>query len=307
MNLLKLFKCGAAVLGGLSLVALLSGLSVAATTTKDEVSRPAAAFGEKVERQHYYLYACGYTRVGPNWHYLGSFDTAEDADAAAHAARGDDPNKRYSEIQVVAGSQLELPPAEKGNVEYIVAESGNFSYEAPRYRTLAAATAAAEQIRAKGKRFEVLYFLFGQQAPATAENPTRVSEPAANAEEAATKAKKEAAEKALRQYHIFGIVGCRSGMRLLGSYDRADEAFKAAEKARSNGGRELSVVTGTTGELPPANRACTFEVYGINRKCGGYNLTGSYRTLPDAVEAVLEIQKDANYSGFGIAYNYKAK
>jgi hypothetical protein len=291
MNLLKLFKCGVAMLGGLSLV-LLSGLPASA-----------AVVGEKAERQHYYLYGCGYTRVGPHWSYLGSFDTPGDADDAAEVVRSD-PMYSYPELQVVAASQLELPPAEKEYVEYIVAEvdGGNFSYTAPRYRTQAAATAAAEQIRASGKRFEVLYFLYGQRTADTAENPTKAS-----ADEAAAKAKKEAEEKALHQYHVFGILGCRSGMRLLGSYDRPDEAFKAAEKARSNGGRELSVVTGTSGELPPASRACTFEVYGISRKCGGYNLTGSYQTLPDAVEAVLEIQKKEIYSGFAIAYKYQAK
>jgi hypothetical protein len=48
-------------------------------------------------------------------------------------------------------------------------------------------------------------------------------------------------------------------------------------------------------------------VYAVNRKCGGYCPDGSYQTLPEAVEQVLKIQKDANYSGFGIAYNYQAK
>jgi hypothetical protein len=299
MNLSNWCKCGVTVLGGLAL--MLSGLVATVATTPDEVSSPATSFDEKAERQQYHLYVGGWTRVGPLWNYVGSFDANEDANAAVQALG-------HPYFQIVAGSQLELPRVEERdehyNFDYVVIEAnaGLNPYVSPsRYRTREAAAAAAEQIRAEGKRFEVLYRLYGGQTPDVGEKPAKANEPAA-------KAKKEAAEKALSQYHVYGRVGCKfPRVRLLGSYDRAEAAFKVAEERKSDGVTELTVVTGTSGELPPAGRPCTFEVYSVNRKCGQYSLAGAYATLPEAVEQALKIQKNENYQGFGIAYNYSNK
>jgi hypothetical protein len=295
MNLSNRCQRGVTVLGGLSLAVVLSGLTASAAAATDEVNVSAASTRAKVERQRYHVYDSYPTRIGLWWRYLGSYDDPDAAAAAARAARaarGD-----HWPVQVVAGKRLALPRelgTESGGVYYyhdlyyaVSAESGG----AIAYRTAAEATAAAERIVAEGKRFEVMYDEYGYFAAA------------AEANKAAAKTD-EAAERALRQYHVYGRVGCRlPRMRLLGSYDRAEEAFKAAEKHKTDA-TELTVVTGASGELPPSGRPCTFEVYSVNRKCGQYNLAGAYATLPEAVEQALKIQKEESYQGFGIAYNY---
>jgi hypothetical protein len=158
MNLSNWCKSGVTVLGGLAV--LLSALTASAAAAPDEANFSGTSSCAEVERQQYHVYVAAWTRVGPEWTYFGSYDDAADADAVAQAEARRGVDERA--IRIVAGSRLQLPPAKTEHVTYAVAELGQgISYDAPRYRSAAEAAAAAERIRAEGKRFVVKYFLYG--------------------------------------------------------------------------------------------------------------------------------------------------
>jgi hypothetical protein len=150
-------KAGAALLTGFAL-ALLTGSPAGAAFSDDEAA-PAEA--------RYHVYGLGHRRVGESWTYLGSYDAAEDADAAGKAARNRW-GESYPEWRVVKAVGLDLPPAGKCSKFLLFRFPAQEETErlqrvarpAGEFRTLSEAVAAAERIAAEGDHFEVIYFEF---------------------------------------------------------------------------------------------------------------------------------------------------
>jgi hypothetical protein len=144
MNRIANWKTAAVLLAG-CVLALASG-------------GPAGACPAKAR---YHAYGLGYTRVGPSWTYLGSYDTARDAEAAAKVAR----NRwggAFAECRVVEGARLDLPPEPRCKKVVLFRLPGRSQpadksgTQVGEFRTLAEAAAAARRIVAAGDRFEVL-------------------------------------------------------------------------------------------------------------------------------------------------------
>jgi hypothetical protein len=126
-------------------------------------SSPAGACPAKA-RYHVYTVG-GYTRGGPIWTYLGSYDTTRDAETVGKLA-GDHWGGPGPKYRIVKGTALALP-AEKHTKLVLYRSQGpigstgkTHNERVGEFRTLAEAAAAARRIVAAGDRFEILYWEF---------------------------------------------------------------------------------------------------------------------------------------------------
>jgi hypothetical protein len=114
--------------------------------------------GREPAQERYHLYGVGWTRVGPEYTYLGSFCTPERAEAAKW-------DKRYPEYMTVKSDRLKLPPADQLNEKYhttcqyyVWSTSGKRAWYEKQFCTAEAAAVEAEAILGSGESFRVLYF-----------------------------------------------------------------------------------------------------------------------------------------------------
>jgi hypothetical protein len=140
MDLSCLWKRGAALL-----VVLLGGLIPA--TAAEEDRAPA--------QERYHLYGISWTRIGPEYTYLGAHCTAGRAEGAKWG-------ERYPEYLTVKSDRLKLPAAEKKCKYHVRSTSGKGpGFDKP-FGTAEEAVAAAEAILKTGEFFRVTYNIFAE-------------------------------------------------------------------------------------------------------------------------------------------------
>lgn len=111
-------------------------------------------------------------------------------------------------------------------------------------------------------------------------------------------------EVAKKETYLVQSTGCRGYRRVLGKYDTAQEAIRAAEKFRAEKNSNVAVSTGneTDALLFPVS-AASFTVY--RNPCKGFVEHAKADSLKKALEMAEQIKKDGE--AVEIVYHFAAK